>query len=508
MLVAHDLTEAIFKLHEAKCWHGDLSCRKVLLSSQAEVFLSDFNATKPFSVESTHQSAYEFFKNWYCSSTVSSGCEAGNGCYLAPERLQFGRTQSYQKADLFSLGCILGDIFGEGDAFLCFEDTFRLANCKNDDEYNRILDAALDAVEDDRIGCLIRKLCHRNPDERVLELTDAQKVFSVSSATFRKRELLSQFNLQRHLDTLIDLQQFQMNRHDLESLLQIALTEEDLLTRLHTVHLLTMKWPYLKSDIFSIFEESFCDFFVHLLLQHADKLAASKGRLRIAHGLKCEAGKRKEEFMHSILKDNLIQEASELADDLNMTTPELWSKFYQLYRSSGDENLAFEELFGFYACRITSEPVLWNTFTKYSKVPSKLSKNIFTSRIAFSLDLAKNDIPFHVFYSGTDAKDHTASGSAPAAQSRFRQRLMSTILFEQSEQIIDIFEDRLNNILVMYCPSNLYFWDLSALCLAPRTVKGPFATAKPRNNSSFKKAVLHENSLVILYSDGLLCRYG
>ncbi len=504
-MIAYELTAAIIKLHHSSCWHGDLSSRKVFLSSQLQIFISDFNPSKPFCPESSHQNPYQFFKLYYCGGSAGSAGEAGSGCYLAPERLQIGQDVDFGKADLFSLGCILGEIFGEGDAFLCFEDTIALANCDNDRDYYEILKYALYSVTDEPIANLIKALCHPCPKERVLSMSDLS-VFGVNTSTIKKREVMSKFSLQPCLEFLMDLRELDLNHRDFESILQIALTSSDLLLKMHIVSLLSTKLT--EAALLPSLAESLDDCFGHLFFRHADKIIAGAKKLRIAHGMKSEPSKKKDDIMQLILKDNLIQEAVEVADELNLSTAELWSKLFQIYRSSGNENLVFEDIFGFHAAKAaTTNPEVWNAFVKYSKLQVKLSKNIFLSRIAFSLDLAKNDIPFHVFYSSKDQTKPLHVSQIDSSQFRFRQRLMASIAFQPAGKIIGIFEDHINKIIVMYCTSNLYFWDLSALCLAARIVKGPFATATPRSDSSIKKIFLLNELIVILYSDGLLCQY-
>lgn len=502
--VALQLTESILKLHEAKCWHGNLSSRNIFLSSQLKVFLADFNPLIPFAPNCPAQSQFEFFKSWFAEATQGCGEEVGNGCYLAPERLKAGSIEQFEKADLFALGCILGEIFGKGDAFLCFEDAIKLANSDTEEEYNAILDRILLSIDARDISLLIKRLCSRNPDKRYLNLYDLN-LFDIHKKTIRKKDLMNQLQLSQKIDLLQQLGEFEMTRQDLESIVEMALSENDPLLKLHLCHLLCIsdtfsQWPEL-SDILG-------EPFSHMFLQHLDKIKSSTGILSIAYGLKFETGKKKDEFLQSFSKQNLFQNALQLVDTINISTIELWSKLYQLYRSSGQNCAPFEEAVGFFLSLSSVDSELKNIFAKHSRILKEQPKAPFISRISFSLDLAKNYIPFHTIHSREKAKRSTKPKTDTSENFRFRQRLMASIVFEQASTIVDVLQDQSNNILVMYSSTTLYFWDLSEMCLTPRTVKGPFALAKPRSNSMITKAMIMNDSIVILYSDGLLCKYG
>lgn len=121
--IAFQLLNALKQIHQYDIKHGDLKIENILLTSYNWIFLSDFASFKPTYF------AYEDPAEYYYYFNASQR----NVCYLAPERF-FDQTRtkndlnndtfsaSFGKCgnpsmDIFSLGCILTELFTEQPLF-------------------------------------------------------------------------------------------------------------------------------------------------------------------------------------------------------------------------------------------------------------------------------------------------------------------------------------------------------------------------------------------------------
>uniref|UniRef100_A0A183DCW5 Protein kinase domain-containing protein n=1 Tax=Gongylonema pulchrum TaxID=637853 RepID=A0A183DCW5_9BILA len=125
--IAFQLFKALAQCEAADVCHGDLKMQNVLVSSSNWVQITDFASFKPASIPSDDPSYFTFFFD--TSRRLS--------CYLAPERfctsqelnlhpnlpgefmdVSKGLTHSM---DIFSLGCLLVELFTEGQSPFTYE---------------------------------------------------------------------------------------------------------------------------------------------------------------------------------------------------------------------------------------------------------------------------------------------------------------------------------------------------------------------------------------------------
>jgi len=121
--IAFQLLNALKQIHQINIAHGDLKIENILLTSYNWIFLSDFASFKPTFF--TYEDSAEYYYYFNASQR--------NICYLAPERF-FDQTRpkndvnndtfsaSFGKLgnpsmDIFSLGCILTELFTEQPLF-------------------------------------------------------------------------------------------------------------------------------------------------------------------------------------------------------------------------------------------------------------------------------------------------------------------------------------------------------------------------------------------------------
>ncbi|KAH8939344.1 hypothetical protein BDL97_15G033100 [Sphagnum fallax] len=109
------LLHALKQIHERGICHGDIKCENVLVTSWNWVYLADFyGSLKPTYLPVDNPADFSFF--------FDTG--GRRRCYLAPERFYEPNTDTVTTADvplkpamdIFSLGCVIGELFLEGKA--------------------------------------------------------------------------------------------------------------------------------------------------------------------------------------------------------------------------------------------------------------------------------------------------------------------------------------------------------------------------------------------------------
>ncbi|VDM48933.1 unnamed protein product [Toxocara canis] len=138
-----DITSYLFKAlaqcEAVEVCHGDLKTQNVLISSSNWVQVTDFASFKPATIPSDDPSYFTFF---FDTSRRMS-------CYLAPERLQPSQELNlYSKLpgefldvskdlthamDIFSLGCILVELFTDGQCPFTHEQLIKFKHASDSD---------------------------------------------------------------------------------------------------------------------------------------------------------------------------------------------------------------------------------------------------------------------------------------------------------------------------------------------------------------------------------------
>jgi len=111
--IAFQLTCAVTQIHEEKFYHGDIKTDNVVVTSWNWVLLTDFGPYKPTYLPSENLGDYQFF--------FTAETNEIDGCYLAPEKFvapdfdfNSGTLEVKQAMDVFSLGCVLAELFLNG----------------------------------------------------------------------------------------------------------------------------------------------------------------------------------------------------------------------------------------------------------------------------------------------------------------------------------------------------------------------------------------------------------
>ncbi|CAK9875311.1 unnamed protein product [Sphagnum jensenii] len=113
--LAFQLLHALKQSHERGIYHGDIKCENVLVTSWNWVYLADFyGSLKPTYLPADNPADFSFF--------FDTG--GRRRCYLAPERFYEPNIDMLATADaplkpamdIFSLGCVIGEMFLEGKA--------------------------------------------------------------------------------------------------------------------------------------------------------------------------------------------------------------------------------------------------------------------------------------------------------------------------------------------------------------------------------------------------------
>ncbi|CAK9272337.1 unnamed protein product [Sphagnum jensenii] len=113
--LAFQLLHALKQSHERGIYHGDIKCENVLVTSWNWVYLADFyGSLKPTYLPVDNPADFSFF--------FDTG--GRRRCYLAPERFYEPNIDMLATADaplkpamdIFSLGCVIGEMFLEGKA--------------------------------------------------------------------------------------------------------------------------------------------------------------------------------------------------------------------------------------------------------------------------------------------------------------------------------------------------------------------------------------------------------
>ena len=153
--IAFQLLHALSECHERGVVHGDVKCENVLLTSRGWAFLADFATFKPGSLPADNPADYSYY--------FDTG--GRRRCYVAPERFRDGggdRTGggATPAADVFSLGCVFGELFLDGAATFDYSQLLAYRRGEFD------LRAALAPVGDDDVVDMIAEMCARDPAAR------------------------------------------------------------------------------------------------------------------------------------------------------------------------------------------------------------------------------------------------------------------------------------------------------------------------------------------------------
>ena len=184
--MAYQLLHGLADCHERGVAHGDVKLENVLVTSWGWAFLTDFATFKPETLPADNPADYSFF--------FDTG--GRRRCYVAPERFRDGAQGSpggdrgaetrpgaaglagsaasdpplsradarsgydFAAADVFSLGCALGELFLDGSALFDLSQLLAYRRGEHDPSQQ------LQAVADRDARALVMAMLHRDPARR------------------------------------------------------------------------------------------------------------------------------------------------------------------------------------------------------------------------------------------------------------------------------------------------------------------------------------------------------
>jgi hypothetical protein len=512
--IAEQLIESFIKLHALRAFHGDFGSGKVFLTSENRVKIGDFAPIKPFSLQSKQQSPIEFYQIWFDEGLDGEANEIGKGCYLAPERLKFNPIESFEAADLFSLGCVLMELFSSC-TFLQFKDTLKLSNSKDKEEYDEILTGNICNIFRVPIDNLIKRLCSFDPMERSLTLKDLEMIKSLADSKLRNwRNSIENYKTSESFySKKLAISQFPNEIQELESLILLILKEKDeILKGLLFKYLLDHNKSEEQN---SLFEEGSLKVF---------NINNTSCDLNLIKALK--SGNREVIYQQiSMIKD--LKDVIFALETMKLPEEKLkgiLNKSLQIYRSRDLKDVDFEDLLIFEYLNLKAEANveideeisnLYKTFNRNQRdllIPASLS------RIAFQLDLKKNKVPIEEAEDdGEKDKDKDKdkdkekkvkreTTSPFKMYPRLKQRLLMKLRI--NENIIGVLQSPDKNVLICYSQETLIFWDFKALLLRG-LANEPIATVNPRSEAVITSIIYGDDpeTILISFKDGIIGLY-
>ncbi|EEB09352.1 VPS15 protein kinase Ppk19 [Schizosaccharomyces japonicus yFS275] len=116
--IMYQLLRGLNDCHERNIFHGDIKTENVLVTSWDWAYLSDFSSFKPTYLPEDNPADYNYFFD----------ASSRRVCYIAPERFvpanELRETRLNAAMDIFSLGCVFGEILLEGTPVFTLSQLF------------------------------------------------------------------------------------------------------------------------------------------------------------------------------------------------------------------------------------------------------------------------------------------------------------------------------------------------------------------------------------------------
>ncbi|KAG0277458.1 Serine/threonine-protein kinase [Linnemannia exigua] len=164
--VTYQLLKGLADSHARNVYHGDIKTENCLMTSWNWLYLSDFAGYKPTFLPEDNPADFSFFFDTSSRRT----------CYLAPERFyKPGVDTEKQKMaedpdniftglttamDIFSVGCVIAELFSEGTPIFSLSQMFKYRSGEYDPT------PYINKIEDDHIKALIRHMIQLDPSMR------------------------------------------------------------------------------------------------------------------------------------------------------------------------------------------------------------------------------------------------------------------------------------------------------------------------------------------------------
>ncbi|KAG5519398.1 hypothetical protein PMAC_002025 [Pneumocystis sp. 'macacae'] len=142
--------------HSKQVYHGDIKIENIMMTSWNWVYLVDFSCFKPKFLPEDNPADFSYF---YDSSSRRV-------CYIAPERFLRSDEESIckltDKMDIFSLGCVIAELFLEGMPLFTFSQLLKYRQ----GEYDPV-STLLNKIEDPEVKSLICHMINLDPEKRL-----------------------------------------------------------------------------------------------------------------------------------------------------------------------------------------------------------------------------------------------------------------------------------------------------------------------------------------------------
>ncbi|KAB7502179.1 Phosphoinositide 3-kinase regulatory subunit 4 [Armadillidium nasatum] len=141
--LAFQLLSALEQCHRQKIYHGDIKLENILVTSWSWLILTDFASYKPVLLPEDNPTHFTYFFD-----TSRRRPPQEDEAFLTPEM------------DMFSLGCVLAELFTEG---LCPFNLMQLLQYRSNHYYPT---EVLDKITDSRARSMVEQMIKKDPSER------------------------------------------------------------------------------------------------------------------------------------------------------------------------------------------------------------------------------------------------------------------------------------------------------------------------------------------------------
>lgn len=154
--IAFQLLSGLRDCHARSIHHGDIKAENILVTSWNWIYLSDFAEFKPTHLPEDNPADFSYFFD-------TSGRRI---CYVAPERFlsageRTGEASVTDEMDIFSLGCVIAELFLEGTPLFTLSQLFKYRKGEYDPAQ-----AYLGKIEDPEIRNLVQHMINVDPSKR------------------------------------------------------------------------------------------------------------------------------------------------------------------------------------------------------------------------------------------------------------------------------------------------------------------------------------------------------
>ncbi|ORY46243.1 ARM repeat-containing protein, partial [Neocallimastix californiae] len=159
--ISYQLLKGLSEAHKRGIFHGDIKTENIMVTSWNWVYLSDFAGFKPTYLPEDNPEWFSFFFDSSGRRTCYIASErfyASNDILLQPEITKDGKLTA--EMDIFSLGCVIAELFLEGSSIFTFSQLLRYRNNKYDPS------AELEKIQDIHIRSLIKDMIQLDPEDR------------------------------------------------------------------------------------------------------------------------------------------------------------------------------------------------------------------------------------------------------------------------------------------------------------------------------------------------------